>query len=116
MRTGYFVGVFEVLEVATLDVLRQAHTLCERLVVGVLSDEDVAALRGNDHIPSVEDRVSLLAEVRTVDRAVIHSHLLDCDRYFYFEPECAGLAGPDAQLLEPRVFSRSAYSPYQPRD
>lgn len=115
MRTGYFVGIFEVLEVATLDVLRQAHTLCDRLVVGVLSDADVEALRGPSSIASAEDRITLIGEVRTVSRAVTHSHVPVSDRVFYFEPECAAIAGPDAIALEPRTYSRSAFSPYQPR-
>lgn len=114
MSTGYLVGVFEVIEIATLDILRQAHDHCDRLIVGVVPDSEVRQVRGADPIANQDERRELLSEVRWVDAAVVHDQRPPADHYFAAESEFAQFAGPTGELLIPRVYSTSSYSLYRP--
>lgn len=115
MEIGYLVGAFEVVEVATLDVIRQARDRCDRLIVGIVPDERLAAARPDAPVGADQDeRRDIVSEVRGVDAAVVHDKLPEADAYFVHGSEFAELAGPDAQILTPRVYSTSSYSPYQP--
>lgn len=73
VATAYLVGDFDMFNVGHLDLLTQAQALCDRIVVGVLSDRDVQTLTGRPPmIPQVE-RLALVASVRGVDAAVVHA-------------------------------------------
>lgn len=110
---AYLVGVFEVIEVATLDVLRQARERCDRLVVGVVSDDLVSTVRSDVRMAPESERRELLSELRWVDEAVIHETPLVADLYFVADADFADLV-PGAEVLVPTVYSTSPYSPYRP--
>jgi glycerol-3-phosphate cytidylyltransferase-like family protein len=116
MATGYFVGIFEVLEVSTIDVLTQARSLCDRLMVAILDDEEAQALREPDTVPSLDDRAAVIEQVRGVDGVVVHDRLPADAPIYYFEAACASIVGDRGQLLRPSTYSQSPYSPYRPQE
>lgn len=68
---GYVSGVFDLFHVGHLNLLQRASDHCRRLIVGVLSDEAVARVKGRTPTIPLEDRVRIIAAVRYVDRAVV---------------------------------------------
>lgn len=67
---GYTAGLFDLFHVGDLDLLRRARQGCDRLVVGVASDELAEATWGvRPYVPLTERR-EILANVRYVDDAV----------------------------------------------
>ncbi|WP_460663938.1 adenylyltransferase/cytidyltransferase family protein [Kribbella swartbergensis] len=70
-RTGFLAGVFDLFHVGHLDVLGRARQACDRLVVGVLTDEwAVDAWGARPFVPLVE-RTQILEHLRCVDEVVV---------------------------------------------
>ncbi|MFK4085968.1 adenylyltransferase/cytidyltransferase family protein [Kribbella sp. NPDC020789] len=68
---GYLAGVFDLFHVGHLDVLERARAACDRLVVGVLTDEwAMDAWGARPFVPLVE-RVQILQHLRAVDEVVV---------------------------------------------
>ena len=64
--TGYLFGIFDLFHIAHLDTIRLAAAACDRLVVGVATDdlvEDTCGLR--PFVPSIE-RVEILGAIRMI--------------------------------------------------
>jgi glycerol-3-phosphate cytidylyltransferase len=71
MGNGFLAGVFDLFHVGHLDVLGRARQNCDRLVVGVLSDEwAVDAWGARPFVPLVE-RVQIIEHLRCVDEVVV---------------------------------------------
>jgi rfaE bifunctional protein nucleotidyltransferase chain/domain len=65
-------GCFDLLHRAHVECLREARGFGDALFVGVNSDAGVRTLKGSGRpLMSVEDRVSLLAEMQCVDRLCV---------------------------------------------
>jgi glycerol-3-phosphate cytidylyltransferase len=70
-RIGYLTGVFDLFHIGHLDVLEQAQQQCDRLVVGVLTDDwAVEAWGARPFVPLVERR-QILEQLRCVDEVVV---------------------------------------------
>ena len=69
MKTGYTAGVFDLFHVGHINILRNARSLCDRLVVGVTTDELVSYKGTRPFIP-FSDRIELVRACRYVDVAV----------------------------------------------
>jgi glycerol-3-phosphate cytidylyltransferase len=64
--TGYLFGIFDLFQIAHLDTIRQAAASCERLIVGVASDELVQGTGGvQPFVPSIE-RIEIVRAVRMI--------------------------------------------------
>lgn len=64
---GFTAGLFDLFHVGDLDLLRRARRQCDRLVVGIGTDELAAATRGaGPYVPLIE-RAEILGHVRYVD-------------------------------------------------
>lgn len=74
MICGYLACTFDLLNVADLDVIEQARRMCDRLTVGVYSDDLVLLRKGLPAIMPLAERVALLKHVRGVDAVVVHDH------------------------------------------
>lgn len=72
MLTGYVVGAFDLFNVRDLDVISQIRDRCGRVVVGVLTDDQVGRLHGRPPVVPLDERLQLIAHVRGVDDAVVH--------------------------------------------
>lgn len=77
MTWGYLVAAFDLLNVSDLDLIRQASGRCDRLVVGVLSDDLVEHLRGRRPVVPAAERLRLVASVRGVHDAEVFEGMSD---------------------------------------
>lgn len=72
LRIGFTNGCFDLLHAGHVKSLNEARTLCDRLVVGINSDETVARLKGpNRPVQSEAARASVLAAMSAVDLVVV---------------------------------------------
>lgn len=70
-RIGCLTGVFDLFHIGHLDVLEQAQQQCDRLVVGVLTDDwALEAWGARPFVPLVERR-QILEQLRCVDEVVV---------------------------------------------
>lgn len=75
MKIGYTTGVFDLFHIGHLNLLRNARSLCDKLVVGVTTDELVSYKHKRSVIPFTE-RLELVRACRYVD-AVVPQETLD---------------------------------------
>jgi len=66
---GYTSGVYDLFHIGHLNLLRNAKSLCDRLIVGVTSDELVAYKYKKSIIP-FEERIQIVRSVKYVDLAI----------------------------------------------
>ena len=66
---GYTSGVYDLFHIGHLNLLRNAKSLCDRLIVGVTSDELVAYKYKKSIIP-FEERIQIVRSIRYVDLAI----------------------------------------------
>lgn len=70
-RIGYLTGVFDLFHVGHLELLRHARRQCDRLVVGVLTDEWAEDAWGARPFVPLVERVRIMAQLRGVDEVVV---------------------------------------------
>lgn len=75
MIVGYTTGVFDLFHIGHLNLLKNAKGLCDRLIVGVSTDELVAYKHKSPVIP-FQERLEIVRACRFVD-AVIPQDSLD---------------------------------------
>jgi glycerol-3-phosphate cytidylyltransferase len=70
MIIGYTTGVFDLFHIGHLNILKHAKGACDKLVVGVSTDELVKRYKNKvPHIP-YEDRAEIVRNLRCVDVVV----------------------------------------------
>ena len=69
MVIGYTTGVFDLFHIGHLNLLRNAKNLCDKLIVGVSSDELVSYKNKKAVIPHLE-RMEIIRSIRFVDVVV----------------------------------------------
>lgn len=80
MVIGYTTGVFDLFHVGHLNVLKNAKSLCDKLVVGVTVDELVAYKNKKSVIP-FEERIEIIRNIKYVDAAVPQESMDKMDAY-----------------------------------
>lgn len=70
MLTGYLPGGFDMLHIGHLNILTQAARRCDRLIVGVATDESLRRMKGKDPVVPHVERMALVAALRMVDEVV----------------------------------------------
>jgi glycerol-3-phosphate cytidylyltransferase len=80
MVIGYTTGVYDLLHVGHLNLLRNAKAMCDRLIVGVTVDELVAYKNKRAVIP-FEERIELVRALKYVDIAVPQTSMDKTDAY-----------------------------------
>lgn len=75
MLVGYTTGVFDLFHIGHLNLLRNARSMCDKLIVGVTTDELVSYKNKRAVIPFAE-RIEIVRNIRCVD-AVIPQDTLD---------------------------------------
>lgn len=69
-KVGYTTGVFDLFHVGHLNILKRAKSQCERLVVGVSTDELVATYKKNKPVIPFQERLAVVEAIRYVDEVV----------------------------------------------
>jgi glycerol-3-phosphate cytidylyltransferase len=82
MIIGYTTGVFDLFHVGHLNMLRNAKSMCDRLLVGITADELLFPYKGKRAVIPFMERMEIVRAVRYVD-AVIPQ--LDMDKYQAWE-------------------------------
>ena len=70
MVIGYTTGVFDLFHVGHLNLIRRARENCDRLLVGVSTDEVVETYTGHRPILPDAERVEIVKAIRWVDEVV----------------------------------------------
>lgn len=77
-KTGYTQGVFDMFHIGHLHLINRAAVQCERLIVGVNSDELVKQYKNKEAVISAEDRAEIIRNLKSVYDCVIVNTL---DKY-----------------------------------
>lgn len=78
---GYTTGVFDLFHVGHLNVLKNAKGMCDKLIVGVTSDELVSYKNKRAVIP-FEERIEIVRSIKYVDAAIAQE---DMDKFAMWE-------------------------------
>ena len=69
MVIGYTTGVFDVFHAGHLNILRNAKAMCDKLIVGVSTDELVKK-KGKKALVPFEERIEIVRAIKYVDAVV----------------------------------------------
>ena len=67
---GYTTGIFDLFHFGHLQILKQSKSMCDRLIVGVSTDELACNLKGKSPIIAFNERFEIVQSIRYVDFAV----------------------------------------------
>ncbi len=71
-KIGFTDGVYDMFHIGHLNMIRQAKSFCDYLIVGVHSDEIVEGYKHRKTIINENDRREIVSAIREVDKAVIN--------------------------------------------
>lgn len=74
---GYTSGVYDLFHIGHLNILRNAKSLCDKLIVGVTVDE-LVSYKGKKAMIPFEERIEIVRNIKCVDVAVPQT---DIDKY-----------------------------------
>lgn len=64
---GYTTGVYDLFHIGHLNILKQAKSECDYLIVGVTTDEEVERLKGIKPFIPFEERIEIIKQIKYVD-------------------------------------------------
>ena len=74
MTIGYTAGVFDLFHIGHLNLLKNAKGMCDKLVVGVTTD-DLVLYKGKHAMIPYEDRLEIVRSIKYVDAVVPQSDM-----------------------------------------
>ena len=69
-KVGYTTGVYDMFHIGHLNIIKRAKEQCETLIVGVTTDELCYKRKKKYPIINENDRMSIIAAIRYVDKVV----------------------------------------------
>ena len=73
-RVGYTTGVFDLFHVGHLRLLQRAKSRCDRLIVGVSTDDLVESYKNKRPVIPYEERIEIVAALKCVDEVIPQNH------------------------------------------
>lgn len=70
-RIGYAVGAFDLFHIGHLNLLKQAKSHCDELIVGVVGDELLEKRKGKRPAIPEYERLEIVRHLSLVDRAIL---------------------------------------------
>ncbi len=110
-KRGYTAGVFDVLHVGHINLLRNAKSYCDHLIVGVNSDELVMSYKNKYPIETLEERMTVVGAIRYVDDVVANETLDKVEAYMLYDFD-AVFIGDDWKGNERWLATEKALSAY----
>ena len=80
MKMGYTTGVFDLFHVGHLNMLKNAKSLCDKLIVGVTTD-DLVSYKNKKSVIPFEERLEIVSSIQYVDLAVPQVDMDKFDAY-----------------------------------
>lgn len=74
MIIGYTTGVFDLFHIGHLNLLRNAKAMCDKLVVGITTD-DLVAYKNKKAVIGFEERMEIVRAIEYVDAVVPQEHM-----------------------------------------
>lgn len=102
MILGYAYVVGDILHLGHIQFLRNCKALCDKLVVGVLTDGAVMEEKPRPTIP-FEDRIRMVGELKCVDAVVSQDHYDPIENVMDIKPDI---------LFESSSHRDPCYNPY----
>lgn len=75
MIIGYTTGVFDMFHIGHLNILRRAKEHCDKLIVGVTSDDLCYRRKHKYPIIDLKSRMEIVKAIRYVDEVIIQSDM-----------------------------------------
>lgn len=70
MLIGYTAGAFDLFHIGHLNILRNAKSVCDKLIVGVSTDELIAECKKKKPVIPFSERLEIVRSIRYVDGVV----------------------------------------------
>ena len=80
-QTGYTTGVFDLFHIGHLNILKRAKDMCERLIVGVSTDETVKAYKHKTPVIPYAERAAIVEAIKYVDMVVPQTSMNKLDAW-----------------------------------
>ena len=74
-KIGYTTGVFDMFHVGHLNILEQAKSMCDYLIVGVTSDSLCFQRKNKYPIIPLKDRMKIVQAIKYVDMVVVQDNM-----------------------------------------
>lgn len=74
MIIGYTAGVYDLFHIGHLNLLKNAKNYCDRLIVGVSSDE-LVQYKGKSPVIPLEERMKIVESIKYVDEVHVQNDL-----------------------------------------
>lgn len=68
---GYVPGAWDMFHIGHLNILRRSRELCDELIVGVVTDEELLRAKGKTPFVPLAERMDVVASLDLVDNVVI---------------------------------------------
>jgi glycerol-3-phosphate cytidylyltransferase len=120
MIVGYATGVFDLFHIGHLNLLRNAKGMCDRLIVGVTTDELVATYKKRATVIPFTERCEIVRAIREVDVVIAQDTMdkLEAWHRIRFDVMFVGddwYATPQWETIQQeleKVHARVVYFPY----
>lgn len=68
---GYVPGAWDLFHIGHLNILLRARRMCDQLIVGVVTDEELARVKGAPPMVPLAERVDVVRSFDMVDRVIV---------------------------------------------
>ena len=74
-KIGYTTGVFDLFHVGHLNILRNAKSMCDKLIVGITTDEMMMSYKKKNTVIPFEERCEIVSAIEFVDLVLPQSNM-----------------------------------------